>query len=85
MQQLGRVRRRYGAYRWGLYRDVADRSHFVETFLVESWVEHLRQHRRGTADDRQLIDRVRSFHVGDAPPRVSHLLSEARLTPLISR
>jgi quinol monooxygenase YgiN len=83
MQELGRTRRRDGAYRWGLYRDLASPQRFVETFLVESWLEHLRQHRRGTVSDRELLDRVHELHVGPEPPVVSHLLSEARLAGML--
>ncbi len=83
MRDLGRTRRRDGAYRWGLFRDVADANRFVETFLVESWLEHLRQHRRGTVADRELLDRIQGFHLGPGPPAVSHLLGEARLAGLL--
>ncbi|HEX3090488.1 MAG TPA: MFS transporter, partial [Ilumatobacteraceae bacterium] len=30
-------RRRTGAYRWGLFRDLAAPEQFIETFVVESW------------------------------------------------
>jgi Transmembrane secretion effector len=43
-------RLRDGAYRWGLYNDSAVPSRFVETFVVELWAEHLRQHERVTVD-----------------------------------
>jgi len=74
MHALGRVRRRDGAIQWGVFRDAADPSRYVETFLVESWVEHRRQHQRGTIADRAVEDRARAFHVGDTPPRTSHLI-----------
>ena len=44
---------RDGAYAWGVFQDNAA-GRFVETFLVESWTEHLRQHRRVTHADRAL-------------------------------
>lgn len=75
MAEVRRVRRRDGAYRWSLYRDLADPGRLVESFLVQSWLEHLRQHERGTAADRALRDRVRALHRGDGPPHVSHLLA----------
>jgi hypothetical protein len=48
LYQLARQRRRDGAYRWGVFEDAAEEGRFVETFLVESWLEHLRQHERVT-------------------------------------
>ena len=48
---------------------------YVETFVVDSWLEHLRQHDRVTVADRAIEERVRRFHVGEAPPRVSHLIA----------
>jgi MFS family permease len=83
MRELGRTRRRDGAYRWGLYRDIGDPQRFVETFLVESWLEHLRQHRRGTEADRELLERIRRLHAGESAPAVSHLLGELRLTSIL--
>jgi MFS family permease len=74
MRSMRRVRRRDGAYRWGLFEDVADPSCFVETYVVRSWAEHLRQHERFTAEDLAVRDRVRSFHIGEDPPAVSHYI-----------
>ncbi|HEX8132515.1 MAG TPA: MFS transporter [Actinomycetes bacterium] len=74
MRALRRVRRRDGAYRWGVFGDVADPSRYVETFVVRSWAEHLRQHERFTAEDLSVRDRAYAFHVGDGRPRVSHFI-----------
>jgi hypothetical protein len=53
MARVRDSRLRTGAVRWGLYRDGADRSAFVELFVVPSWEEHLRQHHeRLTGTDR---------------------------------
>jgi MFS family permease len=74
MRAMRRVRRRDGAYRWGVFEDVADPGCFVETYVVRSWAEHLRQHERFTAEDLAVRDRIRSFHVGEDPPVVSHFI-----------
>jgi MFS family permease len=74
MRAVRRVRRRDGAYRWGVFEDVADPGCFVETYVVRSWAEHLRQHERFTAEDLSVRDRVRSFHIGEDPPAVSHFI-----------
>ncbi len=72
MHQYARIRRRDGAYRWGIYRDVEAANRFVEIFLVHSWAEHLRQHERQTKADRELEQRVYSCVAGE--PKVRHLL-----------
>ncbi|MFL6227993.1 MAG: MFS transporter [Pyrinomonadaceae bacterium] len=76
MREVKRIVRRDGALRWGLFADPAQPGHYVETFLVESWAEHMRQHARHTNEDRAAQDRARSFHVGDSPPVVSHLIAQ---------
>ena len=72
MGQYARVRRRDGAYQWGIYRDIELANPFVEIFLVHSWAEHLRQHERQTKADRDLEQRVHSCVTGE--PKVRHLL-----------
>lgn len=74
MHALSRVRRRDGAIRWGLFQDTAVPSRYVETFVVESWAEHLRQHERVTIADRIAEQRVGAFQISDKPPTVSHLI-----------
>jgi MFS family permease len=74
MRALGRVRRRDGAMRWGLFHDTANPGRFFETFIVESWAAHLRQHERVTMADREVENQARSFQTGGKPPFVSHLI-----------
>ncbi len=74
MRAVRKQRLRDGAYRWGLYNDAAAPSRFVETFVVESWAEHLRQHGRVTVADRDVEEVARAFHVGSQPPVISLLI-----------
>jgi MFS family permease len=73
MRVVGRMRKRTGAERWGLFRDGSSPDCFVEAFLVATWQEHLRQHmERSTAADRAAHDAVVEIaEVGR--PRVRHL------------
>jgi MFS family permease len=61
MQEMREMRRRNGAYFWELYHDSADPAHFVETFMDESWIEHLRQHERVSVADREIQRRAKQY------------------------
>ncbi len=75
MKPVERIRRRDGAIQWGLFEDAADPGRYVESFLVESWAEHLRQHERITVSDRALEERAWEFHQGAGPPQVTHWIA----------
>jgi MFS family permease len=75
MRRLGRARKRTGATLWGLFRDTADPSIFVESFTVSNWHEHLRQHlERGTASDQLIESRARALVSDGQLPTVRHLI-----------
>jgi len=74
LEKLAHERRRDGAYAWGVFEDAAEEGRMVETFLVDSWLEHLRQHERVTNADRVIQDAVHRFHLEGAP-KVTHLIA----------
>jgi MFS family permease len=61
MKYIRPHRRRTGAFRWGLYRDLDDPDRFLETFVVSSWAEHVRQHHRRTVTSDTQLRRLRPF------------------------
>ncbi len=73
LERVAAERRRDGAYAWGVFEDAAEPGRFVETFLVESWLEHLRQHERVTQADRLSQERVHRFLL--QPEKITHLIS----------
>ena len=75
MTDLRRRRRRSGAYFWDLFVDSADPDRHIEVFMVDSWAEHLRQHERVTALDREAESRVQACLVEGERPRVQHFLA----------
>jgi MFS family permease len=83
--RLGAIRRRDGAFEWGLLRDAVDAEQVTEWFLVGSWEEHLRQHDRATAADAELAQCVRAFHRGDGIPVVRHLVPLGHITAAAAR
>jgi hypothetical protein len=59
---VGKARRRNGAQNWRLYRDMANPELYSERFIVESWLEYLRQQTRVTQADHaqeRVIERFR--------------------------
>lgn len=70
--QYARIRRRDGGYAWGVFHDTEAPGRYLETFLVRSWAEHLRQHERQTQADRELERRVYENVSGE--PTVRHLI-----------
>jgi hypothetical protein len=75
MADLKAARRRDGAYAWGLFEDVASPGRYVEYFLEESWLAHLRHHEHVTETDRAIQNEVHAFHIGDKAPKVTHYLA----------
>jgi MFS family permease len=74
IHQMKNVRLRDGAMRWGIFQDTSDPRHLTETFIMESWIDYLRQRERFTASDLTIRDRVFSFHRDEEPPRITHTI-----------
>lgn len=77
MQAVRTLRLREGALRWNLFQDAAFPHRWIETMLLASWNDHLRQHARVSVESAELEARAWSFHEGQRPPLVSHMLSSA--------
>jgi hypothetical protein len=73
IHRLGQERKRDGAYAWGIFEDTEREERFVEAFLVESWIEHLRQHERVTAGAQAIQQSVSDL--SRFKPIVTHLVS----------
>ena len=70
---LARERRRDGAYEWNVFQDSAQPEKMIEIWLVDSWVEHMRQHHRITRADRAVEERVE--RLAREPPRITHYIA----------
>jgi MFS family permease len=73
MRRVARERKRDGAYAWGLYEDTAHPGRVLETFLVDSWLEHRRQHQRVTNADRVVEEHVRKLVREE--PHITHYIA----------
>ena len=76
MQDVRRMRRRNGAYFWQLFHDSTDPARFIECFMDESWVEHLRQHERASVADREILQRAKVFLLAGTSTKSSHWLAD---------
>jgi hypothetical protein len=74
MNEVRLVRLSTGAYRWRLFRSTSDPTRLTELMAVESWEEHLAQHRRIDDAAAALLKRARAFDQ-DGGPRTRHLIS----------
>ena len=76
MQAVREMRRRNGAYFWQLFHDSEDPTRFIECFMDESWVEHLRQHERASVADREIQQRAKRYLVEGEEVHSSHWLAD---------
>lgn len=75
LRLVGRARRRTGATDWSVYRD-ADRQHrFIETFVLPSWEEHMRQHQRRTVTDFELQEDLWQYLQPGTEPTAKHFIA----------
>jgi len=72
MGPYARVLHRNGAYDFGVFEDPGEEGRFVETFMSDSWMEHLRLHLRITNTDRKTEEAVRRWSIGEIKAR--HLI-----------
>lgn len=75
IRELGESRKRDGAFIWSVFEHTEQPNHFIETFAVESWLEHLRQHERVTNADRVLQGNLLSHLVFETKPTVTHYVA----------
>jgi len=74
MRHQRMTRLRDGAVFWGLFVDANQPDRFVEQFINETWLEHLRQHERLIASDALYESRAKSFNLGDTL-HITHMIS----------
>lgn len=74
MDAIRRFRYREGAIRWDFYRDLADPERYVESFIVSTWGEHLRQHNRVTVEDQAIEAFAFSFMKPGSTAVAAHLM-----------
>jgi MFS family permease len=72
MEEVGRCRRRDGAFAWRVLEDMQVEGQWLEMFGLERWGDYPRHAARLTAAEAALLDRVASLHQAETPPE-THL------------
>jgi MFS family permease len=68
MHLLGKARQRDGSTAWEVYEDATNPGSFLETYVVNTWLDHLRQHERISKQDAQIQQRIKALlRPGTAP------------------
>ncbi|MDK1252967.1 MFS transporter [Cronobacter dublinensis] len=75
IQEIRRVRQRGGALSWSVYEDIQRPGVFIESFVIGTWIEHLRQLERHTVNDLLIQSRVQAFHRGRARPAARYFIA----------
>jgi len=69
-----RIRKRDGARRWSLLRDLEQPNIWTEKFYLATWVEYIRHNQRRTISDSDVSDTLDNLHQGTEPPRVRRMI-----------
>ena len=76
MRDVREMRRRNGAFFWALFHDAAEPTRYLESFMDESWTEHLRQHERASVVDRDVQRRANRFLAAGQSTKSTHWLAD---------
>jgi hypothetical protein len=74
MKEIRRIRLRAGAVSWELYQDLTHPDRWTESWVVDSWTEHLRHATRLDDADRASIAQAVAMHRGIRPVEASRHL-----------
>lgn len=81
MAQRRRIRRRDGALKWRLLRDLSDPQLWIERYETPTWLDYIRHNTRMTQHDAGIQERLRTLHGGSEPPRVRRMIERQTGSP----
>ena len=74
MAERRQIRRRNGARRWTLLRDLADPMMWIERYHSPTWTEYVRHNQRFTQDEANIGHRIKKLHRGTGDPVVRRFI-----------
>jgi len=78
MEQLGKARRRDGAWDWNVMENISAPGTFQEYYLVYTWLDHLRQHERISKQDAMVQAKIRELLVPDTSVTINHFIKSGQ-------
>lgn len=75
------IRRRNGARRWSLLRDLSDPEIWIERYHSSTWTEYVRHNQRFTHDDFAVGSRINALHLGPEEPRIRRMIERPTAWP----
>jgi MFS family permease len=75
MHKLGKSRQRDGAVSWHIFADATIPGSYVETYVINTWLDHLRQHERISKQDAEIQYRIRALLQPGSEPIVTHFVN----------
>ena len=74
LREVRLIHLRNGAFSWRLHEDLSRPNSYRMEMLYPSWTEYLLMQERLTKAESAIIEKARSFHVGEKPPDFRHFL-----------
>jgi len=75
------IRRRDGARRWALLRDLEQPDHWTESYHIATWGAYVRHNLRRTKSDAEVTVALRALHQGAQDPLVHRLIERHTVPP----
>jgi len=74
IQLLGRSRQRDGATFWEIFADATRPGSYLESYVVPTWLDHLRQHERISRQDAQVQTTIKDLLQPGSAPVITHYI-----------
>ena len=76
VHELGRMLKSEGMAYWELFQDPADKGHYIEIRIADTWTDHMRQHEYVTKNVQDMENRIRELIKGSPEPIISHFIGK---------
>jgi hypothetical protein len=68
MREVRLIHLRNGAFSWHLHEDLGRANVYRIEMMCPSWTQHILRMERYTKQEQEVLQKLRSLHIGDEPP-----------------